>query len=112
MGFAQERNIKGVVTSDTDGSAIPGVNVVVKGTTTGTITDIDGKYSINVPEGSNTLVFSFIGLQTQEVAIGGQSVIDVTMTADVKQLTEVIVVAYGEQTKASFTGAGVELNAA
>ena len=112
LGFAQERNITGMVTSDSDGSAIPGVNVVVKGTTTGTITDIDGKYSINVPEGSNTLVFSFIGLQTQEVAIGGQSVIDVSMTADVKQLTEVIVVAYGEQTKASFTGSGVELNAA
>ncbi|MEQ8304640.1 MAG: SusC/RagA family TonB-linked outer membrane protein [Cyclobacteriaceae bacterium] len=93
--WAQERVVSGQVTSDEDGSTLPGVNVVLKGTTNGTVTDIDGNYRLNVPSAGGTLVFSFIGLQTQEVAIGERSTIDLAMGLDVKQLTEVVVTAQG-----------------
>lgn len=92
--LAQETVVSGKVTSDEDGSALPGVNVLVKGTTTGTITDFDGNYKITVPNGSE-LLFSFIGFLTEEVQVNGRSVIDVTMTTDVTQLTEVVVTAAG-----------------
>ena len=64
--WAQERMVSGKVTSPEDGSTLPGVNVVLKGTTNGTVTDADGNYKLNVPSAGGTLVFSFIGLQTQE----------------------------------------------
>ncbi len=92
--FAQERTISGRVV-DEDGGGLPGVNVILKGTTTGTTTDIDGNYKVNVPAEANTLTFSFIGLASQEVAIGARSTIDVTMSSDVKQLSEVVVTAIG-----------------
>ena len=91
--FAQ--TISGKVTSAEDGGALPGVNVVVKGTTTGTITDIEGTYSLSVEEGAETLVFSFIGLKTEEVPIDNRSAIDLTMTDDVAELSEVVVTAFG-----------------
>ena len=90
-----QRTVTGTVTGEEDGTPIPGVNVILKGTTTGTVTDVDGKYQINVPEKGGTLVFSFIGLATEEVEIGSQSVINMVMTADIKQLTEVVVTALG-----------------
>ena len=68
--------ISGVVTSGSDGSPLPGVSIVVKSTSTGTVTDIDGKYTIDAPEGS-TLVFSYVGFTTKEVSIGNQKVIDI-----------------------------------
>src|SRR3954469_9203254 len=80
--FAQEQLVTGKVTSSEDGSGIPGVNVVVKGTVNGTTTDADGNYRLSVPENA-TLAFSFIGLATEEVAVGGRSVIDVPMRADI-----------------------------
>jgi TonB-linked SusC/RagA family outer membrane protein len=92
--WAQERTVTGRITSAEDGSAIPGVNVVVKGTTTGTVSDANGSYSINAP-GDGTLVFTFIGLASQEVAVGGRTSIDVQMAQDVQQLTEVVVTALG-----------------
>lgn len=94
----------GKVTSTEDGTAIPGVNVVVKGTTNGTTTDADGNYRLSVPAGSNILVFSFIGLTTEEVSIGERTVIDVPMRADVTQLSEVVVVGYGTQSKRDLSG--------
>lgn len=99
--WAQERTVSGKVTSMEEGDPLPGVNVVLKGTTTGTVTDIDGNYKLTVPSDANTLVFSFIGLTTQEISIGGRSVIDVQMRADVTQLAEVVVtgVATGTSTK-------------
>ncbi len=93
--WAQERTVSGRVTSVEDGSGLPGVNVVVKGTTVGTVTDIDGKYSLTVPAGNGTLVFTFIGLTTQEIEIGDRSSIDVPMSQDAKQLNEVVVTALG-----------------
>ncbi|MEM6526438.1 MAG: TonB-dependent receptor [Bacteroidota bacterium] len=101
---AQQRTVTGKVTSTEDGSALPGVSVLVKGTSIGSVTDIDGNYSVTLPEGSGTLVFSFIGLATKEVEVGSQSVIDVDMATDAKQLSEVIVVGYGTQRKEELTG--------
>ncbi|MBD0258159.1 MAG: TonB-dependent receptor plug domain-containing protein, partial [Cytophagales bacterium] len=85
--------ITGRVTSD-EGQAMPGVNILVKGSSTGTITDADGKYSINA-EPNATLLFSFIGFVSQEVPVGNRTTIDVTLKADVKQLGEVVVTALG-----------------
>ncbi|MEL7001204.1 MAG: SusC/RagA family TonB-linked outer membrane protein, partial [Bacteroidota bacterium] len=101
--WAQERTISGKVTSIEDGSTLPGVNVVLKGTTTGTVTDIDGNYTLGVPTDGGTLVFSFIGLATEEVEIGARSVVDVQMSSDVKQLSEVVVLGYGSQNKANIS---------
>ena len=93
--WAQERMVTGKVSSQEDGSALPGVNVVVKGTTNGTVTDVDGNFKLSVPASGGSLVFSFIGLATQEVAIGERSVIDIGLSLDVKQLSEVVVTAQG-----------------
>ena len=90
---------------DPQGSAIPGVNILVKGTTNGTTTDANGAYSLAVPDEDALLVFSFIGYASQEVPVNGRSVIDVVLTEDVKSLEEVVVVGYGEQKKATVTGA-------
>jgi TonB-linked SusC/RagA family outer membrane protein len=102
--LAQDRAISGRVVAAEDGSTLPGVNVVVKGTTNGTVTDSNGEYRITAPASAEQLIFSFIGLQTQEVSIGTRNVIDLTMTADVQQLNEVIVVGYGTQIKQDLTG--------
>ncbi|MEQ8576447.1 MAG: carboxypeptidase-like regulatory domain-containing protein, partial [Fulvivirga sp.] len=89
----------GKVTSTEDGSPLPGVNVVLKGTTFGTVTDLDGNYSLYGPQGA-TIVYSFIGLASEEVSTNGNNIIDVAMSADVQQLSEVVVTAYGiERTK-------------
>ncbi len=101
----QEVTVTGTVTGSGDESGgLPGVNVVVKGTNRGTTTDSEGKYSIQVPDGK-TLVFSFIGYTTQEIAVAAQSVIDVVLAADVRQLNEVVVIGYGTQSKVTLTGA-------
>src|SRR5690606_17155747 len=80
-------------------------NILIKGSVTGTVTDAQGNYSIEVTDEGNTLVFSSIGYATQEVAVNGRSVIDVTMMLDIKQLGEVVVVGYGTQKKSELTGA-------
>nr|HAD50466.1 SusC/RagA family TonB-linked outer membrane protein [Algoriphagus sp.] len=92
---AQQRVITGTVISDEDGLGLPGATVLVKGTTVGTTTDLDGNYSISVPAGSNVLIFSFVGLVSKEEAIGNRTVINVTLTTDAAQLSEVVVTAIG-----------------
>ena len=92
--LAQDVQITGKVTNADDGSALPGVSVVVKGTTTGTTTNVDGMYSISVPP-TATLVFSFVGMQTQEIAVGTQTVINVEMKVETTGLEEVVVTALG-----------------
>lgn len=89
---------------DEYGSPVPGVTVLVEGTTIGTATDLDGEYSLTVPDGS-TLVFSFIGFESETVVVGDQSVIDVTLNEDISSLDEVVVVGYGTQKKSVVTGA-------
>jgi TonB-linked SusC/RagA family outer membrane protein len=105
MAFAQGRVVTGTVSSLEDGMGVPGATVLVKGTTIGTATDIDGKYSINIPAGSNVLVFTFVGLTSQEVNIGNRSTINVALESDVTALSEVIVTGYGTQPKREVTGA-------
>jgi hypothetical protein len=82
--MAQEKTISGRVTAEETGAPIPGVNVILKGTTVGTVSDIDGNYKLNVPAEGGILVYSFIGLATEEVRIGSQTVIDMLMTADIR----------------------------
>ena len=89
--LAQTKTITGVVNSIDDGAPIPGVSVSLKGTTLGTITNIDGEYNLQIPDDSKTLIFSFIGMKTQEVEIGGQSTIDIEMASDVFGIDEVVV---------------------
>ena len=101
---AQERTVSGRVTSAEDGSAVPGVNVLEKGTSNGTTTDMDGNFKINVSSESSVLSFSFIGYTTQEVAVGAQTVINVSLQSDITTLSEVVVVGYGQQEKRDVTG--------
>ena len=100
---AQERTVSGTVTSEESGEALPGVNVVVKGTTAGTVTNIDGNYQLQVPEDQGILQFSFIGFLTKEVEVGSQSTLNVNLAPDIKSLQEVVVVGYGTQSRQKLT---------
>ena len=102
--FAQTRTITGTVTGSDDGMPIPGASVFVKGTTMGTVTQANGTYTINVPQDAETLVFSFVGMQSQEVAIAGRSVVNVFLSSSSIAVDEIVVVAYGTAKKESFTG--------
>lgn len=95
--WAQERTVSGRVTSTEDGSPLPGVNIVLKGTTIGTATDADGRYTLSVPSGGGALVFSFIGLQSQEITIGDRTTVDISLALDATQLSEIVVTGYGVQ---------------
>lgn len=99
----QGKKISGKVT-DPSGGALPGVSVVVRGTTTGVITDNNGNYSINVPATAETLVFSFVGMNTKEVRIGNQSTVNVELSETTIALEEVVAVGYGTQKKVNVTG--------
>lgn len=102
--FAQgEQVVKGKVISDTNES-LPGVSIVVKGSTQGTVTDLDGNYTIKASS-NDTLVYSYIGYVAQEIAVGTKNVIDITLKTDIKALSEVIVVGYGSVRKGDVTGA-------
>jgi TonB-linked SusC/RagA family outer membrane protein len=108
MAWAQERNVTGKVTSE--GSGLPGVNVVLKGTTTGTVSDANGVYNLSVPGSGAVLVFSFVGYASQEVVLGDRTTVDVNLQPDISTLSEVVVVAYGTQEKKSITGAVASIN--
>lgn len=101
----QERTVTGRVLSNEDNTALPGVNVAVKGTTRGTTSDVDGNFRIAVPDNNAVLVFSSVGFVTQEITVGAQSTIDVKMGTDQRTLNEVVVVGYGVQKKSQLTGA-------
>lgn len=103
--------VKGVVRSETN-EGLPGVSVVLKGTTSGTVTDVDGRFSLTVPAGTGTLVFSYIGYTRQEVAINNRSTLDVSLVPDTRALDEVVVVGYGTQKKSEVTSAITSVKAA
>lgn len=107
---AQDRTVTGTVTATEEGP-LPGVNVLVKGTTTGTVTDLDGNYRLTVPEGNDVIVFSSIGYQTQEITIDNRSAIDVILAPDVQSLEEIVVVGYGTQEKKEITSAVTSVKA-
>jgi len=109
LSFAQEKTISGTV-SDQSGLPLPGVNIIVKGTTRGVQTDFDGKYSINASAGE-TLVFSFVSMKSIEVVVGASNSINVAMEEDIAALDEVIVLGYVTRGKNEVTGSSVQLNA-
>jgi TonB-linked SusC/RagA family outer membrane protein len=106
---AWAQTVSGTVT-DEDGLPLPGVNVLVLGSGSGTVTDLDGKYSLTSPNNDDILRFSYIGFEPQEIAVDGQSVIDVTLGPDAGVLEEVVVVGYGSQAREAVTGAVSSIN--
>lgn len=111
LSFAQGQTVTGRITDGEDNNPLPGANIIVKGTSVGTTTDANGEYSINVQDQNATLVFSFIGYQSQEVAIGGRTRIDIALSPDIQSLEEVVVVGYGTQRKRDLTGAVAHIDA-
>ncbi len=103
QSFYSQMTVSGSI-SDVDGP-LPGASVVVKGTTVGSVSDFDGNYTIEVPSGATTLVFSYVGYSKQEIDINNRTTINVTLTEDAQALSEVVVVGYGTQRKADLTGA-------
>ncbi|MBY0434206.1 MAG: SusC/RagA family TonB-linked outer membrane protein, partial [Cyclobacteriaceae bacterium] len=101
---AQEVSVSGKVISQEDGQPMPGINIVIKGTSTGTVTDVNGLYNLQAPSSDAVLVFSFIGFETQEVKVGRRSVIDITMRPDPKQLEEVVITGYREENRRALPG--------
>lgn len=95
VAFAQSRTITGTITSATDNEPLPGATVLVKGTTTGTITDLDGKYVLVVPQDKDVLVYTFLGFKMHEETIGNRNVINVGLEEDVLGLETVVVTALG-----------------
>ncbi len=111
--FAQEgsREVSGTVIDAGTGESLPGVNVIIKGSTLGTVSNLDGFYTIKVPGGDDILVFSYIGYASAEVEVGNQTTIDLSMNPDATGLDEVIIVAYGQQKKSNLTGSVASVNA-
>jgi len=99
----QKKEIFGTV-KDSKGLPLPGVSVAIKGTTTGTVTDNDGKYNLSVPADAKTLAFSFVGMKTQEIVFGNNTIINVTLAEEITGLEEVVAVGYGTQRKGNLTG--------
>ncbi len=103
--YAQDRILTGRITDGNDNSALPGANVVVKGTQTGVVTDANGQFSLNIPSGRDILTISAIGYASQDITIGSKTSINVSMAPDIKTLNEVVVTGYGAQAKRDITGA-------
>lgn len=101
--WAQQRSISGTVTDD-EGQPLPGVAVVIQGTTVGTVTNVDGVYNLSVPADAENLVFSFVGMKTQVIPVGNQTTINVSMELETIGLDEVVAVGYGVQKRATLTG--------
>jgi len=110
MQIANEKLISGQVKDSETSEPLPGVNVIIKGTTTGTVTAVDGSFSLEVPDDAQILIFSFVGYISQEVSIGSQSTINVALLQDVQALDEVVVIGYGTQTKREITGAVAKID--
>jgi TonB-linked SusC/RagA family outer membrane protein len=110
QAIGQERIVTGTVTDKSDGLPLPGVSILVKGTTVGTQTSGTGTYSIRVPEGKNQLEFAFVGYVKQTVNIGGSKSINVSLVSDQQQLGEVVVMGYGTQSKKDVTGSVVSVS--
>ena len=110
--LAQTRDVTGVVTSADDGSTVPGASVIVKGTTVGTITDIEGRFSLKVPQGANSLVISFVGFASKELSLTSAKSYKVVLESEKIAVDEVVVVAYGTAKKGAITGAAAQISAA
>lgn len=111
VAFAQGREISGTVLDATLKDPLPGVTVLIKGTTRGTTTDLDGRFSLTVQPGDQLLVFSFVGFTTQEIAIGNQSTFNIQLTEDIQSLQEAVVIGYGTQDKKEITSSVASVGA-
>lgn len=111
ISFQQEKTVTGKVTSSEDDIGIPGVNIIIKGTNKATTTDLDGNFSINISTDQDILVFTSVGLATQEIKVNGKSIIDVSMIPNAENLEQVIVLGYGSQKKTDLTGAVTTIKA-
>lgn len=100
----QQINVSGTVIDREDQLPLPGVSVIIKGTTIGTVTDTEGKYSLAAPSNQSIIVFTFVGYTTQEIQVGSQNLINVSMSQDLRQLSEVVITGYGSQLKQDLTG--------
>jgi TonB-linked SusC/RagA family outer membrane protein len=106
LAMAQgDKTVTGKVTDGETGESIPGVNVIAKGTSSGTVTDINGDYNVTLPEGSNVLIYSYVGYTSEEIEVGSQTKIDVKLIPDITALSEIVVVGYGTQEKKEITSA-------
>jgi TonB-linked SusC/RagA family outer membrane protein len=103
FGFVKAQTVTGIVSDNT--GPLPGVNVLVKGTTNGTQTDFNGNYTLNNVSNDATLVYSFVGFETTEISVGGKSTINVTLEENASELDEVVLIGYGSQRKSDLTGA-------
>ncbi len=103
LSFGQSVTVNGTVMDENE-NPLPGASILVKGSSSGTVTDMDGQYSINVNSQDDILVFSFLGYFAQEIRVGSQSTIDVTLSPDMSDLSEVVVVGYGDQRRINLTG--------
>src|SRR5690606_28006748 len=103
--ISANHTVTGKVVSSADGVGIPGVNIIVKGTSTGTVSDVDGMYTVTLQGADQVLVFSSIGFVTQEIPVAGRKVVDVVLMEDMQNLDEVVVVGYGTVKKSDITGA-------
>lgn len=106
---AQGLRVTGQVTSDMGGEPIPGATVLVQGTTNGTITDVEGKYSLTVEDPNSVLVFSYVGYLTEEIPVNNRSVVDISLVTDIQELMEVVVIGYGTVKKSDLTGSVVSV---
>jgi len=105
LALNAQQTVTGTVTSQPDGLPLPGVNIIVKGTSQGVSSDMDGQYSIEVQDGTVVLVYSYIGFTSKEVTVGSQTVINIALDEDASQLDEIVVVGYGSVKKSDVTGA-------
>jgi len=110
LANAQSTTISGTVTDNSTNESLPGVSIIIKGTTIGVTTDLDGKYSIKVDNADATLVFSFVGYETQEIEVGGKTSVNVALVSSTTDIDEVMVVAYGTTKKSNLTGSAVALD--
>ncbi len=111
MSFAQEHVITGAVTGGEDGEGLPGVSVIIQGTSGGTVTDIEGKYQLKVSDADAILRFSYVGYISEFINVGNRSTVDITLIPDITSLSEVVVVGYGTQKRAQVTGAITQVKA-
>src|SRR6478735_1290563 len=110
QSWAQQRTVTGTVTDD-KGAALANVSVIIKGTKSGTVTKTDGTYSVVVPAGARTLVFSFAGMEAREVAISDDNVVNASLALTANTMENIVVVGYGVQQKKAFTGSSSKVNA-
>lgn len=110
-GVFQGITVSGKVISGEDNSGLPGVNIVIQGTSIGTVSDVEGNFSLEVPDENSVLVFSSVGFNSESITVGNQTVINITLSPDVTALSEIVVVGYGTQKRAEVTGAIASIGA-